>query len=417
MKKYFVLAFALTLGFSVVAQKKELKTADKELDKGNFEKAAVALDAAEALLGSMDDKYKSQYYLLRSVFYLNNGEPDFNTIKKSMEALKLATAPAQEQGVKNQIQNLKAHLVNKGTSLLQSEDYKTSSDYFESAYKLVPNDTVYLFYAASSAVNAKLYDRSLAMYEELRSLGYTGVEQNYLATNKETQVEELFGSKVLRDLSVKSKTHVNPKDEMTKSKFPEIIKNIALIYVQNGENEKALQAMAVARAEAPDDLNLLLTEANVYYSMGNTLKFKELLEVAIQKDPMNPELQYNLGVISSETDDFESSKKYYLKAIELNPDYVNAYINLAALILGQEESILDQMNSLGSSAADDRKYDELKAKRNQLYLDAIPYLESAFSINSSNYQAARTLANIYSAVGDSDKYKEYKAISESLEPK
>ena len=355
MKKYFVLAIALTLGFSVVAQKKELKTADKELDKGNFEKAAVALDAAEALLGSMDDKYKSQYYLLRSVFYLNNGEPDFNTIKKSMEALKLATAPAQEQGVKNQIQNLKAHLVNKGTSLLQSEDYKTSSDYFESAYKLVPNDTVYLFYAASTAVNAKLYDRSLAMYEELRSLGYTGVEQNYLATNKETQVEELFGSKVLRDLSVKSKSHINPRDETTKSKFPEIIKNIALIYVQNGENEKALQAMAVARAESPDDLNLLLTEANVYYTMGDTPKFKELLEVAIQKDPMNPELQYNLGVISSETDDYEGSKKYYLKAIELKPDYINAYINLSALILGQEESILDEMNSLGSSAADDRK--------------------------------------------------------------
>lgn len=417
MKKYFVLAIALTLGFSVVAQKKELKTADKELDKGNFEKAAVALDAAEALLGSMDDKYKSQYYLLRSVFYLNNGEPDLNTIKKSMEALKLATAPAQEQGVKNQIQNLKAHLVNKGTSLLQSEDYKTSSDYFESAYKLVPNDTVYLFYAASTAVNAKLYDRSLAMYEELRSLGYTGVEQNYLATNKETQVEELFGSKVLRDLSVKSKSHINPRDETTKSKFPEIIKNIALIYVQNGENEKALQAMAVARAESPDDLNLLLTEANVYYTMGDTPKFKELLEVAIQKDPMNPELQYNLGVISSETDDYEGSKKYYLKAIELKPDYINAYINLAALILGQEESILDEMNSLGSSAADDRKYDELKAKRNQLYLDAIPYLESAFGIDPSNYQAARTLANIYSAVGDSDKYKEYKAISDTLEPK
>ena len=417
MKKYFVLAIALTLGFSVVAQKKELKSANKEIDKGDFEKAGIALDAAEALIGSMDEKYKSQYYLLRSVYYLKNGDPDFYTIKKSIEALKLATAPAQKEEVKTQIQNLKAHLVNKGSSLLQKEDYKTSSDYFESAYKLAPNDTVYLFYAASTAVNAKLYDRSLAMYEELRSLGYTGIEQNYLATNKDTQVEELFGSKVLRDLSVKSKTHVNPKDETTKSKFPEIIKNIALIYVQNGENEKALQAMAVARAEAPDDLNLLLTEANVYYSMGNTLKFKELLEVAIQQDPMNPELQYNLGVISSETDDFESSKKYYLKAIELNPDYVNAYINLAALILGQEESILDQMNSLGSSAADDRKYDELKAKRNQLYLDAIPYLESAFSINSSNYQAARTLANIYSAVGDSDKYKEYKAISESLEPK
>jgi len=417
MKTYLALAIALILGFSAVAQKKEIKTAGKELDKGNYEKAAVALDAAEALLGSMDEKYKSQYYLYRSIFYLKNGTPDFNTIKKSIEALKLATAPAQQEGVTNQIQNLKAHLVNKASALLQTDDFKTSSDYFESAYNLVPNDTVYLFYAASTAVNAKLYDRSLVMYEELRRLGYTGIEQNYLATNKETQVEELFGSKVLRDLSVKSKTHINPKDEITKSKFPEIIKNIVLIYVQNGENEKALQAITVARAEAPDDLNLLLTEANVYYSMGNTAKFKELLEVAIQKDPTNPELQYNLGVICADTNDFESSKKYYLRAIELDANYTNAYINLAALILGQEESILDQMNSLGSSAADDRKYDELKAKRNQLYLDAIPYLESAFGIDSGNYQAAKTLANIYSAVGDTDKFKEFKAISDALEPK
>lgn len=417
MKKYLVFVIALALGFSAVAQKKEIKTAGRELDKGNYEKAGAALDVAEGLLDSMDEKYKSQYYLCRSMYYLSNGEPDFGTVKKSIEALKLATAPAQSEGVRNQKQNLKVHLVNKGSSLLQSADYVASSDYFESAYKLVPNDTIYLFYAASTAVNAKLYDRSLVMYEELRSLGYTGIETNYLATNVETQVEEQFGSEMLRDLSLKAKTHINPKVETTKSKFPEIIKNIALIYVQNGENEKALQAMAVARAEAPEDLNLLLTEANVYYSMGNNEKFKELLEIAIQKDPKNPELQYNLGVISTDTNDFEGAKKYYLRAIELKSDYINAYINLAALILGQEESILDEMNQLGSSAADDRKYDELKEKRNQLYLDAIPYLESAYGINPNNYQASKTLANIYSAVGDTDKYKEFKAISDALEPK
>ena len=416
MKTYFVFVMSLTLSFSAFAQKKEIKTATKELAKGNYEKAGVALDAAEALLGSMDEKYKSQYYLQRSIYYLKKGEPDFNTVEKSIETLKMATAPAQAQGVKNQTQNLKAHLVNKGSELLKTNDFKTSSDYFESAYKLSSTDTVYLFYAASTAVNAKMYDRSLAMYEELRSLGYTGIEKNYYATNAETQVEEMFDSKVLRDLSVKSKSHVNPKDELTKSKFPEIIKNIALIYVQNGNNEKALEAMAIAREQDPENINLLLTEANVYYTMGDTMKFKELLEIAVQKDPSNPELQYNLGVISSEIDDFENAKKYYLRAIELKQDYVNAYINLSALILGQEESILDQMNNLGSSAADDRKYDELKAKRNQLYIDAIPYLESAISVDKNNYQAAKTLSNIYSAVGNTDKYKEYKELADALEP-
>ena len=74
MKKYIVLALALTIGFSVVAQKKELKTAKKELAKGNYDKAGLALDAAEALFGSMDAKSKSKYYLSRSIFYSKSGD-------------------------------------------------------------------------------------------------------------------------------------------------------------------------------------------------------------------------------------------------------------------------------------------------------------------------------------------------------
>ena len=115
---------------------------------------------------------------------------------------------------------------------------------------------------------------------------------------------------------------------------------------------------------------ILLALISIPFATSCDGDFEEL-----NKDPNNPELQYNLGVISSEIEDFENSKKYYLKAIELKPNYTNAYLNLAALILGQEESILDEMNALGSSAADDRKYDKLKLKRNQLYLDAIPHLE------------------------------------------
>tara|TARA_B110000967_G_scaffold206140_1_gene252149 strand:+ start:1630 stop:2886 length:1257 start_codon:yes stop_codon:yes gene_type:complete len=417
MKKCFVFVIALTLSFSAVAQKKEIKTATKELAKGNYEKAGAALDAAEAFLDTMEEKYKSQYYLQRSIYYFNKGEADFSEIMKSIDALKFVSNPSQEKEVQNQTQNLKAHLVNKGSSLIDVQDYKLSADYFENAYKLSPNDTIYLFYAASTAVNAKMYDRSLAMYENLRSLKFTGIEENYYATNTETQVEELFASKVLRDVSVKTKSHINPRDVTSDSKFPEIIKNMALIYVQNGENEKALEAMAIARENDPENINLLLTEANVYYTMGNTMKFKELLEVAVEKDPTNAELQYNLGVISSENKDIESSKKYYLRAIELKPDYTNAYVNIAALILGEEETILDEMNALGSSAADDRKYDKLKEKRNQLYLDAIPHLENAMKSDSTNFQAAETLANIYSAVGNTEKYKELKALSESLKPK
>ena len=73
------------------------------------------------------------------------------------------------------------------------------------------------------------------------------------------------------------------------------------------------------------------------------------------------------------------------------------------------------MNSLGTSAADDRKYDELREKRQQVYKDAIPYLVAALETEPNNLQAAKTLMNIYSAVGDTDKYKAMKERVDGIE--
>lgn len=72
------------------------------------------------------------------------------------------------------------------------------------------------------------------------------------------------------------------------------------------------------------------------------------------------------------------------------------------------------MNSLGTSAADNRKYDELKAKREALYLDAVPYLEELVKINPKNKDALTTLKNIFGTIGDTANFKKYRDQLESL---
>ena len=57
----------------------------------------------------------------------------------------------------------------------------------------------------------------------------------------------------------------------------------------------------------------------------------------------------------------------YLKAIELNADYFDAYNNLASIYLDETRPIIDKMNSLGMSDADQKKYTQLKNKRASLY--------------------------------------------------
>jgi tetratricopeptide (TPR) repeat protein len=423
MKNYLVLALALTLGFSLHAQKKELRSARKALLKENYENAGVALDAAETLLPTMNDKYKSKYYLYRSMYYSKSGggtkvntvKGEFNDIKKSIEALKLVTAKADADLLKFQKQRLLSHLINTGNSLVEKNDFENSSIILEEAYNLSPSDTLNLFIAANYSARAKNYDRSLVLFEKLRELEYTGIEKKFFAVNVETQKKESFNSEIEMIVSIKAKTHINPTEELTKSRFPLIIKNIGFIYTQRGENDKALEAFAVARADDPESVDLLLREAEVYYKIGNIAKFKELLELAVQKDPTNPDLQFNLGIISSDAKDFETSKKYFLRAIELKPDYTQAYLQVALLILDQEKSYNDQMNSLGSSRSDNIKYDKLIEERNKMvYLAAIPYLEGAISTDPDNYQAVKTLSNIYSVVGDTKKYKKYKAMADSL---
>ena len=415
MKKYLILGFVMIFVGSISAQKKELRNAGKALDKGNFEKATMALDAAEALLESMDDKQKSEFHLLKSKLYFNGGAANLEDTVMAIEAFEKVSNPNNAQSKEKHLVNLINHLVNKGSDFVEKNDYSSASDCFSNAYRISKKDTIYLYYAASSSVNAKEYDKSLTMYKELKSLNFTGIEKQYFALNIITNMEEAFDNKLLRDASVQAKTHSNPTEKKSKSRYPEIIKNMALIYNQMGDTEKALGAMLEARAENPDDLNLILTEANVHYTLGNIDKFKSLLEYATELDSENPELQYNLGVIAAEANDVENAKKYYTRAIELNPKYINAYINLAALILGQEESIIDEMNNLGTSAADDRRYDELRLERKELYFEAIPYLEQAIDIDSNNFQAARTLSNIYSATGDDAKAKEYRDLANSLE--
>ena len=246
-------------------------------------------------------------------------------------------------------------------------------------------------------------------------MDYSGVQMTYYATNIESGEEQSFADKANRDFTVKTlKTHNKPRDDKSSSKKAEIVKNIALIYVSQGEDEKALAAMADARKENPDDLGLLLSEANVHLKMGNRDKFKMMMEEATAKDPDNAELQYNLGVLAAEAGNVEESKKYYKKAIALDPKYVDAYNNLAVIILGGEAAIVEEMNGLGTSSADNRKYDELKEKRSGLYREAIPFLQKALELKSSNLDAAKTLMNIYSVLGETDKMNEMKATIETI---
>ncbi|WP_299334174.1 tetratricopeptide repeat protein [uncultured Psychroserpens sp.] len=422
MKKQIVVALALLVSTISFSQKNELKAAEKAIKSGNFADAKSAITSAESLIGSADDKMKAKFYFLKGKAMYAMGNASNDDIDMAIESFDKAKSIEASSGKKkytDEINVIKGEMLNgllsKAQTALQNKEYMKSSARFEKAYRMSPQDTLYLYYAASTAVTAQDYVASLKYYEELRDLGYNGAGYQYFATNKETGQEELFDTKLLRDAGVKAGQYIAPRDKKTASKSAEIVKNIALIHLTNGDNEKAMSAMKDARAQNPDDLGLLISEANVQLKMGNKDKFKELMQEATTKDPDNAELQYNLGVIAAEAGEADAAKAYYEKAIALDPSYADAYNNMAVLILSREEAIVEEMNSLGTSSADNKRYDELRAERTKLYESAIPYLETALKLKPKSINAAQTLMNIYSATSQMDKFKAMKAKVEELQ--
>lgn len=397
-------------------QKREIRKAGNAIEDLEYQEAKEYLLEAEAELAQADQDEKAEFYLYKGQAFLGTGKDvPVEDLLVAAEAFTKAGELGLEDEAALGLDGVSNALVSLAIADQNAQNYTAAADKLYRSYQLDEQDTIYLYYAASNAVNAKDYDTALEYYLMLKDLGFTGVTTEYYAVNPETGKEELMGSKEQMDLFVESAGYTNPSVRKTESRVGEIAKNIALIYIQKGEEEKALAAMADAKAANPDDLSLLQAEADLYYSLGNKEKYRELMEEIKNANPNDPTLFYNLGVSSAELGDKKQAIEYYRKALELDPDFTNARINLAFMILSQEDELVKEMNSLGTSPEENKRYEELSEMRKQLYRDALPVLLVVLENDSQNIEVARTLMNIYYQLAQPEKAEEMKLIIADLE--
>jgi tetratricopeptide (TPR) repeat protein len=407
MKKLILFILLFTFSFST-AQKKELRNANKFFISGEYASAIDLLDSAKDLFDSSDDKIKAQAMLLYGK--LHTTMEDFELAIKAFDMSK--NLGSSDQILNPELRKLETAIITSAVGDNETEDFNAAAKKLKMVYELnTETNSEYLYYAASSAVNSLDYPLALEYYELLRDIKYEGIETKFYITEVSSGNEIEINDEIQFKLLQKSKEYSSPREEETDSKFPEIVKNIALIYKELGQNDKALAAIEAARSSNPDDVGLIITAANIYFELGNKEAFKVAMSQAIEKEPNNAVLYYNLGVVSAELGEKEVAISYYQTSIDLDPSNENSYLNLVALILEGEEDIVSKMNSLGTSRADNMKYDELKESRENLYKQTVPILKDLIDINN-NIEAIRTLMNIYGTIGDNSGYMEMKNLLE-----
>ena len=417
--KYVILASVLLISVATFAQKDQIKAAEKALKGGNSQEAATILQGTESLIASATDAEKAQFFFVKGNALLDLANKNVETgtnlslaakayqdliaVEKASGKIKYSTQAATS------ITEIKGRLINSAIADSKIDKHSDSAKKLYDAYLLDKKDTINLYYAASTYVSAKEYDTALKLYDELKNLNYSGKGTSYLAMNKLSNQEDAFNTAEERDRMVKLGTHEKPKTEAIPSKRGEIYKNMALILVQNGKTEEAKKAIAAARVLNPDDSSLTLTEANLYLETKDYETYKKLIAEVLEKNPNDSDLLFNLGAISATAGNAVEAEKYYKRAIEIKPDFTNAYLNLAILKLDGDKKLIEEMNKLGNSEKDNKRYAVLKKQRETVFKDALPYLEKASELDPSNKDVKTTLLNVYGALEMTEKKKALKA--------
>jgi len=405
MRTQFITVLFFAVSIFSFAQKKELKAVEKALKSNNYTQAKSLIGQVEPMLSGMDDKSKAKYYYLNAQALYANGTGTNSDVSLALDNLNNATGFYVSE-ITELKKSMETAYLSKTNDYYKSSNFEDATKGFEILYNITPNDTIYLYYAASSAVSAKNYDSALIHYNKLRTLNYTGVKKQYYATNVKTGEEETF-DKVTRDFYVKSGDYIKPTERKSESKVGEITKNIALILSSQGKTDEALIAIKDARKSNPDNVDLIINEANLYLELKDEEKFKSLLEEALEQQPNNDNLHYNIGVISMKNNEIKKARSSFEKVLEINPSYADAALNLSTSYIDEGNSLIEEMNALGSSAADDKKYDELKALKSSHFQTGADLLIEFLDKNpEGNVKILEQLKNIYNALGDSDKAKE-----------
>lgn len=435
--KNVILGGTLLIGLVSFAQKDELKSLKKLYTKDQLKTEDVAefkslSTKLDGLATEENDKkyatfYKSQFPYVEALTINPATTPESlqnqlskiftpQSVLNMVEGITSMMAYEKTSGKKVLTSDLerisgtlKQNLINAAVALGNAKKYGPSAQILYAVYKLDTAEPDNLYYAANYAVEGKDYESALKYYKELIAINYSGEALLYTAVNKVGGKVESFKDKATRDKLVEIGSYSNPGVEKIPSRKGEIMRNVALILIETGKIEEAKTAISEARKENPTDDGLIVSEADIYLKLNDIPTYQRLIKEALDKNPNDAVLIFNLGVTSANNKQYDEAEKYYKRVIEIDPKYVDAYLNLSDAMLKPDQKMVDEMAKLGYTEKDQKRFDVLKLERQKLFNKVLPYLEKAHELKPDNKEVINGLITVYKFLERMDKVKEMKA--------
>jgi len=298
---------------TVFAQKGELSNAQEEY--GNYSalrgqktgplalKATTSLNNAKASIDKAAANAKTATlpltYAVKGAIYatltLRDTVPSTSTalFATAEDALKKAkeldTKGENKKLIDDGYLELVQYKYNAGVKAYQSQKYALAYDDFLFYRNVRPDDTSAIYLTGLSAAAAQKYDEAIANYSKLVTTKY--------------------------------------------SKNPDVYSDLSLIYLQKKDTASAIKVITEGAEKYPGNNKLSKREIELNLQAGNQAKVLEKMEKAIANDPKNKTLYYYAGLTYTQAKDFDKAEAMYRKALEIDPSYYEASLNLGYVLL------------------------------------------------------------------------------------
>lgn len=346
-------------------------------------KLDTAMKAIEAAEKAEDTKDWAKTYYVKGLTYLaiaDSDNPEFKQISKyplfdafdnfkkayNMEGGNMYQAPIDLTLV-----TLSGQVITKGVEAYQAEDYESAYKYFEKSLEIKEMpifegeiDTAIIFNTAITAQRVEDYDNAVKYYKKAIDYGY-GEGDTYSL--------------------------------------------LADCYKSMGEDEKYLETLKEGFEKYPGNQPLLGSIINYYLlEAENTEEAFKYLKVAREGDPTNPQFYSAEAHLYDKMGDKEKAKERYKKAIEIDPEFFEAYYNLGVLYFNEGVVLTDEANK----ETDNRKYMMAKQKADEKFEEALPFIEKAHELQPDDTGIMSTLRTLYYRLKMDEKYQEISAKME-----
>ncbi len=389
MKRTIFLLALILMAAVVFGQKGKVTTAKSLKDTGKLDKA---LEAIKEAIDPNNEKSESSitwpntYEALGEIYQaiFQSKDPvmkklESEPLTKALEAYKKALSLDEKARIANSVKIkltlLNNDLTNQAVEAFNKEDYKKALESFEQILEVQslpvikndsPNaiDTVIIFNAGLAAYNAQLYDKAIKYYTDATKYNYNGG----------------------RTVQLLSQAYQLNKDTLN-----------ALTVLQEGIKKY------------PGDNGILVNLINIYLFSNKVDEAMKYLDMAITQDPKNASFFFAKGTLYDKLQNEPDAVKSYEKAIEVQPEFFDAYYNLGALYYNKGVKQIEVANAVPSN--ENSRYEAELKKADVWFEKALPLMEKCNQIKPDDPYALESLKNLYYRLKMLDKYN---AVLEKL---